>query len=354
MYDWGDYMSDAFTTKDYTQVNFDAVGDLISEWKSTSAEYKGAVKKAATDQTFQKLGELDLIDDFPARYDTAMEGLASSIDSIISAIESYLNELETQDNSLEEEIPEKPPKTNKKSGNHGGGPLVNNYDAQLEFFNNISLDDLSEILSILNTIATDKKIPIDELLDDEVLGAQIKELLLSSPKISAQYKKMLQEGSTEVSMKALKSLINGNVKTAIGFDDCTTQIIKASLSNFAKSNNMELSDLLDQSNIGLLKKHLGQMKSVNTSLQGINKDNVQERLREIYNESLDDISHSVVKSEVDVLSEMTGISSEDLLTNPAYADSLLDSVENLKRSSIYEEMLSNCNDSPEILSRLLS
>jgi hypothetical protein len=368
-------MADAgFQSKDYTSVNFAAVTDLISEWSSTVSEYSSSYQKASDDPTFQVLEELGFSNGFPQKFDNAMKGYEDSINAVIASVTAYMEELNSQDEQLKEQIPQNPRGGGRRSGGGGGSGSESLFTAQMgtfigidntaeqtKFFEDISLSDLTEVLSILNTVATDNKLSIEEILDNETLGAKIKELLLNNVKISDQYKTMLKEGSLISMTTPLKSLVKGEIKQAFGLDQDTTLTLKSQLANIASENNIDYDDLVNADvNSSLLKSTLTSMKDVNSVLQSLTKDNVQSELLAIYDgnktelsSKMTDSSKSIIKSEVDILSALSNINYEELLTVSDYSEELLKSTERLQRTALFAETLSNCKDAKSTLSTLL-
>lgn len=360
----------AFDKIDYTSFNFPAVGDVVSEWTKTVTLYSSSYVKAQDDATFKVLEQLGLSGGFPKKFDDVMEGLATSVNQCITELNSYIDELKTKDKDLEGLFPDPPEDPDGPDG--GGGPDgpdgpdesknpdtgIDNVDEQLSYLSEISLSDLQSVVSLLNTIATDNKISIDQLLNDETLGAQIKEMLLKDVKLSETYRKMIEEGSVVSLVTSLKSLVNGEVKEAFGLDEDTELTLKSYLANIAKDNNLEFSDLISgETNSNVLKTALSSMKSVNSSLSTFTKDDVQSKLLAIYDGNLDgmevdDTSQGIIKSHIDVLSSLTDINYEELLTEPLYAEELMGVTERLQRTTLFADLLSNCSSSSSILSSL--
>lgn len=359
-----------FEKKDYTKVDFPAVSDIVSEWTTTVSLYNDSYVKAQEDATFKSLEQLELSGGFPKKFDDVMESLATSVNGYITELNSYIDELSAEDETLKGLFPPPPGGGGPKGPNGPKGPGepenpeinpetgIDNVEKQLSYLSDISLSDLQNVVDILNTIATDNKISIDELLNNETLGAQIKEMLLKNVKLSETYKQMIEEGSVISLVTSLKSLVNGEVKEAFGLDEDTELTLKSYLVNIAKDNNLEYSDLIKvDTNSNILKTALSSMKSVNSSLQSFTKDDVQSKLLAIYDGDLtdmkiDDVSQNIIKSHIDVLSSLTDINYEELLTEPLYAEEMMNVTERLQRTTLFADLLSNCKGSSSILSSL--
>lgn len=357
-------MGETFEKLDYTSFNFPAVSDMVSEWNNTVSLFQGSYLKAADDSTFKILEQLGLSNGFPKKFDDVMEGLATSVNGFITELNSYIEELEAQDEALENGIPDIP----RGGGGSGSGgdsynpPLgnegIDNIKDQTSYLSKISLSDLQSVVDTLNTIATDKKVSIDQLLNDETLGASIKETFLKNVKLSETYRKMIVEGSSISLVTSLKALLNGEIEGAFGLDDDTELTLKSYLINIAKDNNLEYSDLIDtEANSKVLKKALSSMKKINPILSSFTKENVQSSLLAIYDgdlggTTLDETSQDIIRSNIDILSSATDINYEELLTEPEYAGEMLNVTERLQRTALYAELLSNCKSSSSILSSL--
>ena len=159
-----------FADKDYTKVNFSAARDITTEWTATVNEYVATYMKAAEDPNFKLLEELGFSDGFPAKFDGAMEGYQNEINSVITALNAYFDELQAEDSNMAGLVPKR--RNNGSGGGGGGGRRgdntgtnptsepdsepeevgIDNAEEQAKFFENISMSDLSEVLSALNTV----------------------------------------------------------------------------------------------------------------------------------------------------------------------------------------------------------
>lgn len=368
---------ETFEKKDYTNFNFPAVGDVVSEWTKTVSLFDSSYLKAQDDSTFKTLEQLSLSDGFPKEFDDVMANLSTSVNQCITELNSYIVELKEKDSSLEGLMPKPPRGPSGSNGPDGADDPdetdepdepedptidpetgIDNAKEQLSYLSDISLSDLQSVVDILNTVATDNKISIDQLLDDETLGAQIKDLLLKNVKLSDTYKQMIEEGSVVSLVTSLKSLINGEVKGAFGLEEDTELTLKSYLINIAKDNNLDYSDLVNvDDNSNVLKTALSSMKVLNQTLATFTEDNVQSKLLAIYDGDLsdlkvDDVSQNIIKSHIEVLSSLTNIGYEELLTEPAYSKEMFNVMERLRRTTIFADLLSNSSSSSSILSSL--
>ena len=360
-------MANLFSEKDYTSVNFSYLSDLIGEWNATCQSFKGAIAKAGNDSTFQALENLGLSGGFPAKYDESLESLADDVLQGIKQIELYYSDLLNTDINVDEKFPDPPEEEEeeeekKKKPKSNGKRYIDNTDDQLDFLSNISLSDLSEIVAILKSLAEQSGVGVDDLLNDESLTGKLKEKLLESPNLPEEYKVMIKEGYTKCTIEPLRSLVNGNMKQAVGLDDATILTLKTHLSNIATENNIEYDDIVSASTSQyskILKSNLSSMNSIADNLSNIAKENVQKDLSLIYKgeysdkDKLSDLTQSFVMTGVNSLSSLSEISLEELLERKEYGDAIYDGIENLKRVSIYSSLLSDCSNSSNILASII-
>jgi hypothetical protein len=355
-------MADKIAEKDYTKVNFTMVDDLTAEWTSTSAEFSGSIQKAVPDATFVLLEELGYSGGFPARFDEAMQGLVENVNSAIAAAKSYFDQLKQEDASLAGLFPDEPGADGDPKGGGGGGGGSQGEDntaAQIEYLKVISLSDLKTVVDILTKYAAEQGLSLDELLSNVEYADAIKELLLSSPNLSEDYKKLIEEGTSEATLTALKSLMNGDLPEAIGLTQATQLTTKKYLTEFAKANNVSYEDLVGkEGNSHILKKALANMADVSTALGGMTEDNVQSTLKSIMDGTYSDnkLSNSakvLIKSHMDALSELSGASIDEILSDESFKHDLYLSIENLDRFTAYNGGVSAMKNAGKVVSKLI-
>ncbi len=351
-----------FAKKDYTQINFTMVDDVTAEWESTVSEFSGAYQKASADATFQKLEELGFSGGFPGKFDTAMEGLVTNVNAVIAEVKTYIENLKNEDNTLAGLFPEAPgdeDQGTKPPGNNGGGGGggKDNSAEQAAYFKTMSLSDLKEVVAILTKYANEHGMSLDQLLADVKNGDAIRELLLNCPNLSEEYKALLKEGNSEATMKALASLLNGDIPEAVGMNKTTKLTGKTYLMNVAKANNLTYNELVtDEKYDKMLKKALQDMSSVSDTLATFNESNIQAKLIEIINGTykdtpLTDAGATLIKTHISSIMELTSVSLENLLTDPQYQKSLVTSMEDLSRMSVFTGAISNFKDASSIIAK---
>ena len=353
-------MADKIAEKDYTKVNFTVVDDLTTEWSSTATEFEGSIQKAVPDATFVLLESLGYSNGFPAKFDEAMQGLVSNVNSAIAAAKSYFEQLKQEDASLEGLFPDEPDGGNGDPKGGGGSDLKgeDNSAAQVEYLKTISLSDLRNVIDILTKYAAEKGITLDELLSNVEYADALKELLLSSPNLSEDYKKLIEAGTSEATLTALKSLMNGDIPEAIGLTQATQLTTKKYLTAFAEANNVSYEDLIGkEENSTILRKALANMADVSGALDGMTEENVQSTLQSIikgtYSGDLSNSAKVLIKSHMNALSELSGASIDEILSDESYKHDLYLSIENLNRFTAYGGGLSAMGNAAKVVNKII-
>ena len=374
-------------SKDYTTVNFDTAYALTEELTKTQSEFEGSIQKAATFPTFTVLQSLDLCGDFPSKFDQAMEKLSTNIKDVVKSANDYFDNLKKTDEDIEGLVPKKKEKDTEGSGKRqptGGGskkpptggsenPTENpssgstepvteastqpdNSEDQIASFKTMSMSDMSEVLSTLVTLATANNTTIDQLLSNSAFKDKIKEALLKNVNISTDLKKLIEAGSSDAMIIALKKLVSGEINEAIGMDQDTSEVIRVYLESIASKNNTTVNKLISDSTYKeTVKKSLAAMKKVTETTAKFTEANVQTKLLDIYDgvdTEIDDNSMEMVRDQIDVISQLTEIPYNELLEENAYAGEMLKAANRLSRTAIYAEALSNC--SADTISKVLS
>lgn len=374
-------------SKDYTTVNFDTAYALTEELTKTQSEFEGSIQKATTFPTFTVLQSLDLCGDFPSKFDQAMEKLSTNIKDVVKSANDYFDNLKKTDEDIEGLVPKKKEKDTEGSGKRqptGGGskkpptggsenPTENpssgstepvtetstqpdNSEDQIASFKTMSMSDMSEVLSTLVTLATANNTTIDQLLSNSAFKDKIKEALLKNVNISTDLKKLIEAGSSDAMIIALKKLVSGEINEAIGMDQDTSEVIRVYLESIASKNNTTIDKLISDSTYKeTVKKSLAAMKKVTETTAKFTEANVQTKLLDIYDgvdTEIDDNSMEIVRDQIDVISQLTEIPYNELLEENAYAGEMLKAANRLSRTAIYAEALSNC--SADTISKVLS
>lgn len=374
-------------SKDYTTVNFDTAYALTEELTKTQSEFEGSIQKATTFPTFTVLQSLDLCGDFPSKFDQAMEKLSTNIKDVVKSANDYFDNLKKTDEDIEGLVPKKKEKDTEGSGKRqptGGGskkpptggsenPTENpssgstepvteastqpdNSEDQIASFKTMSMSDMSEVLSTLVTLATANNTTIDQLLSNSAFKDKIKEALLKNVNISTDLKKLIEAGSSDAMIIALKKLVSGEINEAIGMDQDTSEVIRVYLESIASKNNTTVDKLISDSTYKeTVKKSLAAMKKVTETTAKFTEANVQTKLLDIYDgvdTEIDDNSMEIVRDQIDVISQLTEIPYNELLEENAYAGEMLKAANRLSRTAIYAEALSNC--SADTISKVLS
>lgn len=360
--------------KTYTTVNFETAYELTDEWTKTVGELESAVTKAADDPTFKVLeSPLGFSNGFPGKFDQAIEELINNAKDAIKKANDYFDELKKTDEDIEGLIPKK---KKKKSNSDGTGygrrrnnndnsteptteqptvpetepatePLPDNSEEQIAKFRTMSMSDLTEVLATLNTLATANGKTLDELIGNDAFKDQIKEALLKNVNISQEIRTLIEAGSSDALIIALKKLINGEIPEVWGIDQDTTEVLKTYLTDIASKNETTLSDLISKEAYkSVVKDSLAALKVVKDTTNKFTETNVQAKMLDIYDGAdteIDDLSMDVIREQIDVISDLTDITYNELLLENAYAGEMLKSAERLTKAVTYAETLSNCS-----------
>lgn len=358
-----------FIEKNYSKINFATVNDIITDWNKSVDEFSSAVLKANDDPTFKVLEALGISGGFPGNYDRAIQSIINSLTSEIEGAKSAIENIEGVDLNLRKKFPTPPPSGNVSGTDNGYSEeeveedtTIDNTEAQKEFYSKLSVVDLSGLVNILNKASSEYNLSIDEIFNNEENGSKVIKTILESPNISEDYKKILLEGKTEVSLTILKSFVNGDFKETIGFDDQNTVLtIKTYLANISKDyatgDNAVAS--IDANQDKIIKVLLEDMKPVSSYLNDVNNDNIQKKISSIYygdvNTELKNINKAqdFVRSNVDIISKAKNIYYEDLLSDNKNKELLLNNVDKLKRVTLYTSMLEKCKNNSKILLSLI-
>ncbi len=358
--------------KTYTTVNFETAYELTDEWTKTVGEFEGAVTKAADDPTFKVLeNPLGFSNGFPTKFDQAIEELINNAKDAIKKANDYFDELKKTDEDIEGLIPKK--KKKKNSNPEGTGrrrdrdrdtepatekptvpetepatePLPDNSAEQIAKFRTMSMSDLTEVLATLNTLAKANGKTLDELIGADAFKDQIKEALLKNVNISQEIRTLIEAGSSDALIIALKKLINGEIPEVWGIDQDTTEVLKTYLTDIASKNETTLSDLISKEAYkSVVKDSLAALKVVKDTTTKFTETNVQAKMLDIYDGAdteIDDLSMDVIREQIDVISDLTDITYNELLLENAYAGEMLKSAERLTKAVTYAETLSTCS-----------
>lgn len=377
--------------KQSTTVNIENLSSAISSWSSAVNSFSAAAPKASSCSGLTTLESAGLCNGFPASYDSMLSSLSTFLSSVTSTIETYCNSVYEADKAAEDEMPEEEgagdgdddtaPTDDKKEDDKkeddnkdedkdkdkdkkkptGGGnnnnnnndkgnnddygitgeesaTLTNNLQLQSNALSTMSLNDLSNVASILSKLAAANNVTIDELLGNKVYAQQIRSLLTNSGALSESYRNLLAEGTADACQTALKNVFNGKNTDAIGLNTDTTKLMKSYLEDIATANNTTY-DALFETNDGktLLKKSLQEFTGVSEFANAFETDGANS-LSDLYNSSEESKYKSIVKKFVDI---SKGESDVDSFAVSADAKS---SISNLGKMSIYASNLSTYKD----------
>ncbi len=358
----------SFGSKDYTTINFEAVGDIITEWTAMSTEFS-SISKAADDPTFKALDSAGLGSSFPADFDKGITTIIDGLNSAITDAQNAIAALVEQDNKLVGLLPRRRDQDdgggngNENGNGNGNGAGAGTDDGtkppeQQEIptkpfdVNKISTNDYGSIIDTVLAMADGEKVKLDELLKTEGGRKQLLENLLKS-NISDDLKKELQAADLNSFSEYILSLLSKDNKL-FKLDEISTQIVK----NFV--DKMMEDRLTSNSMISSMKvkddviKTLNQVGELFTeSLSSIDKNTglapFRNQLQSIYDGNYDDkkISKdgvSLVRTIMDYISDKKEISTEELLADDTHSESILNAVLGVNNYGSYLGLLNKCSD----------
>lgn len=369
-----------------TSINFETAFDMNNQLSQVS-QALGDIPKAEGLAAFQTLKSVELCGSFPADFDKNIADLVTNINTIITSNNQYLEELKNGDEKLaglfkdgegdteggtEGKKPKgpgsggshhEPPteketekQTEKETEKETENPGEDNYKQQVEKFKDMSLSDLSEVVSALKKLAKEKNTTIDELLSGEKYKDDIKKTLIALPNLSSDLKKLIQDGSSISCAKAITDLLKGKMTDAIGVEEDTSATMKVFLQKIAEKNNISLDTLISKDKYSkIVKDSLGSLKSVVEATKDYEEKNVQGKLMDVHDGSdvnLDATAEEFLRDEMSVINSSSGLTYQELLSDVGYAEDLIKAINRIQRIATYVDVLSSCSN--ELISSVLS
>ena len=195
-----------------------------------------------------------------------------------------------------------------------------------------SLGDINGITTTLLDMANDKKKPLDELLLDKEMADEIKKVLLASKFLPEDLAKVLTDADSEVVRELINNIMNGKEPKVFELNTLNLGIVYTHLSSFAKKNGITVSELLNNVEYKhLLKEALESYREVALLFEkwdALKPNEFQAKLLGIFDgnfeDKIKDESVFVIRSFTDFISDVTKVTSEELLTDNKYASVIKD------------------------------
>ncbi|MBR4261286.1 MAG: hypothetical protein IKQ33_04990 [Clostridia bacterium] len=237
-------------------------------------------------------------------------------------------------------------------GGGGGEPpteplpeLPDNTQDQMNYYQDLSIGDLSDISDNLTKFAETNNLTVQELLSDEKNAEKLVEYLGTLGVLSEDLKKLINEGDPVKTQALLKNIFTGKEATVVGLDSLTKNVVINKLNTLAASNNTTIADLLSkEENAALIRKELSGYSDIASKLKSISAENMKSQLSNIYDgDGVDDYSGSTLKTlkdYIDAASKNNNQSVEEYLQS----DASVKNMQNLGKTSVLLNTLSGFDD----------
>jgi len=209
-----------------------------------------------------------------------------------------------------------------------GGEQIN--DDVVTGMSDLTLNELDNVVDSLIDMSKQKGKGLDEMLADETMADELKALLLASPYLSDELKKLIENTDSQVLRKTIQSIMKGLQPEVFKLNPLNVGIVYSYLSKVASENGITLEQLLtDPQYADLLKSTLAGFGDAVDLIKGwetLSPEECQKQLLDIYDgNGIQDKKPSavaIVRTFVDYISEATQIDTESLLTDTKYAEIL--------------------------------
>lgn len=212
---------------------------------------------------------------------------------------------------------------------------------------NLKLAELDNVVGILRDMSKNAGKGIDEILADDKYNDDIKKLLLASQYIPDNLKKILTDNDSIVSRVLFNKIMNGEYPEVFDLNPLNMGIIYKYLTDVANKNNIGIDELLsNEKNAELLKDTLSQFEDVKDILIGwddLSAEEYQSKLLDVYDgNGVGDkkvSSIEILRTFVGYIDDESNVSSEELLTQTQYADTMKKAAQEFGKSSSFVSTL---------------
>lgn len=329
------------------KVDYDKLKSINDDFKKNNNDFKVGPINMVSSSTFNSLISPD---DFASRY---LNEMRDSMDEIIKFAEK---------NSLGIDSITSDTNGSKKSfdGSDGGGDASGTVGAvasgvSTNAVNNgkeisggiynylVSLDLKDMVEFIKNLININNNIPLDLLLLDPSMADKIKEVLLKCINLPSDLKEKLLSSDSEIVRVTLLDIMGGKYPDVFSLNPMTLGIVYDYLNYIAEENDITVSELLNNSKYEeILRDALNDFEKAEKMLEGwdtLDSEEYQEKLLNNYDGAgigkEDEKAVDIVRNFVEYLSEETNITSEDLLTDKDYSQTLKKAGTELAKTSLF-------------------
>ncbi len=194
----------------------------------------------------------------------------------------------------------------------------------------LSLDDLYGVIDEVSQLASIGGKTLDEVLQSDEYSDKIKEILLSSPYVSQEFKDIITDLDSSVVRVLLEYILNGNSPEIFDLNTLNLGIVYSILEETAQEYGILINELISNPKYtSILKDKLSSFGNVIDLIKGwedLSNEDFQVQLRAFYygdvSEEFPDEDVSVTRAYVDYLAEACDVYYEDLLNDSSYAETL--------------------------------
>lgn len=335
-------------SKDYTEMDFDGIEKVISEWNSIITTFDSQWIRAQDNIGYKALYDAGLDSGFISSYDTNINKLVTVLKLVLDASNTSLKNMFELDEDLGSRIPGAKDDNYKEDDDRDDGlPLeVDNSKEQLEAYSQMSMSDLSDIAQELNNLAQEEGKKFEEILNNSEYSTKIRSTLLLSKYIPEDLKQLITDTSSEISQAVIRTIFNGNQTDIIGLDTNTVLTLKNFLQMVAKNNDISLESLLsDENNSKVLKDSLQNFDSVTETLKDLDDTGLKDKLIKIYDGDgigeMQSSTVSIIRNYAETVAQEKNTSVEKMFES----DNLVSELKNLGKFSVFVNCLSGYSNS---------
>lgn len=335
-------------SKDYTEMDFDGIEKVISEWNSIITTFDSQWIRAQDNIGYKALYDAGLDSGFISSYDTNINKLVTVLKLALDASNTSLKNMFELDEDLGSRIPGSKNDNSKEDDDRDDVPSleVDNSKEQLEAYSQMSMSDLSDIAQELNNLAQEEGKKFEEILNNSEYSTKIRSTLLLSKYIPEDLKQLITDTSSEISQAVIRTIFNGNQTDIIGLDTNTVLTLKNFLQMVAKNNDISLESLLsDENNSKVLKDSLQNFDSVTETLKDLDDTGLKDKLIKIYDGDgigeMQSSTVSIIRNYAETVAQEKNTSVEKMFES----DNLVSELKNLGKFSVFVNCLSGYSNS---------
>lgn len=335
-------------SKDYTEMDFDGIEKVISEWNSIITTFDSQWIRAQDNIGYKALYDAGLDSGFISSYDTNINKLVTVLKLALDASNTSLKNMFELDEDLGSRIPGSKNDNSKEDDDRDDVPSleVDNSKEQLEAYSQMSMSDLSDIAQELNNLAQEEGKTFEEILNNSEYSTKIRSTLLLSKYIPEDLKQLITDTSSEISQAVIRAIFNGNQTDIIGLDTNTVLTLKNFLQMVAKNNDLSLESLLsDENNSKVLKDSLQNFNSVTETLKDLDDTGLKDKLIKIYDGDgigeMQSSTVSIIRNYAETVAQEKNTSVEKMFES----DNLVSELKNLGKFSVFVNCLSGYSNS---------